>query len=323
MKKNYCFYILILFFISTFSIQAAINTTYTNIDDNKTDYEIVSILNNLKQMKFKTFQDKIAYINQLFFNKPYAFNALGEGELGEFDDNPIYRTDAFDCETYVDTIIALALAKDLPDFTNIIKKVRYKDGNVSFTDRNHFTCLDWNINNQNQKITKDISNDIRDKNNNFITEKAKAYIDKPNWYKNLPITRIRQKNLDEDAKNKKLADLRAKGVNFKKVLSTIDYIPFDKIFSADDEVDMKIIKQIPNGAIVEIIRPNWDLNKIIGTNLNVSHLGFVVWEKNTPYFIHASTDKLIVTKTPFIEYLKKAKESPTIKGINVQIIIYN
>ena len=83
---------------------------------------------------------------------------------------------------------------------------------------------------------------------------------------------------------------------------------------------MQIIKQIPNGAIVEIIRPNWDLYKVIGTNLNVSHLGFVVWEKDKPYFIHASSDKLMVVKTPLIEYLNIARDNPTIKGINIQII---
>lgn len=83
---------------------------------------------------------------------------------------------------------------------------------------------------------------------------------------------------------------------------------------------MKIINQIPNGAIIEIVRPNWDLYKIIGTNMNVSHLGFVVWENNKPYFIHASSDKLMVVKTSLIDYLKNAKKNPTIKGINIQII---
>ncbi len=312
MKKISSLLVLILFF--TISIQAA-------TPENNADANITTILNSLNHMRFKSLQDKVAYINQLFFNKPYAFNALGEGNLGEFDDNPLYRVDVFDCETYVDTVIALALASDLPSFKDIINKIRYKDGNVSFTNRNHFTCLDWNKNNQKQLLTKDITTNIKDKHYNYVAKNAEAYIDKPNWYKNLPISRVRLQALNNIERAKKLNVLHAKGADFKKELSTIAYVPLDKIFPNDDEVDMQIIKQIPNGAIIEIVRPNWDLYKVIGTNLNVSHLGFVVWENNQPYFIHASSDKLMVVKTPLLEYLKIAQKSPTIKGINIQIIL--
>lgn len=288
-----------------------------------TNKQIVEILENLQHMRFKSFTDKVAYINQLFFNKPYTFNALGEGSKGEFDNNPLYRTDAFDCETYVDTVIALALASDLKSFQDMIRNVRYKDGNVKFTDRNHFTCLDWNQNNQKQHITKDITNSITGKENQHIAIDAKTYIDKPNWYKTMPIERIRLQGEKDKNREKKLISLRKKGKKQKKSLSIIPYIPLKEIMPTADEVAMYIIQQIPNGAIMEIIRPNWDLCKVIGTHLNVSHLGFVVWENEKPYFIHASSDKLMIVKVPLISYLKVARENPTIKGVNIQIILPN
>ncbi len=321
MKKIFNF-VLLAIFINTFSVQAA-TITKNSPAYQKTNSQISTIINKLNSKHFTSFSAKVAYINQLFFNKPYAFNALGEGKTGEFDDNPLYRIDAFDCETYVDTVIALALATDLQSFQGLIRKIRYKDGNVSFINRNHFTCLDWNKNNQKQGITKDITNNIKDKQNNSIAKQAKTYIDKPNWYKNMPIERIRQQGLDDQAKDKKLSDLRKRGSKLKKTMSTIAYIPLNKIFFLDDKVDKEIIKQIPNGAIIEIIRPNWDLCKVIGTHLNVSHLGFVVWKNDKPYFIHASSDKLMIVKTSLIEYLKIAKENPSIKGINIQIITPN
>lgn len=321
MKKKFYFLVMILFFANIISIQAAKTNDNNIILTTNADLEITKILNNLNRMRFKSFDAKIAYLNQLFFNRPYIFNALGEGELAEFDDYPLYRTDAFDCETYVDTVMALAFATNLENFKDIILKIRYKNGHVSFTDRNHFTCLDWNKNNQSQLFTKDITNSIKNKNGDYIAEQAKAIIDKPNWYNNLPITRVRLQGLNDNEKNKKLEDLHAKSKEFAKELSTIAYIPLDKIFSQDDETNIEIIKQIPNGAIVEIVRPNWDLYKIIGTNMNVSHLGFVIWENNYPYFIHATSDKLMVMKTSLIDYLKNAKKNPTIKGINVQIIL--
>ena len=293
-------------------------SNYTN-----TDQQIEEILKKIQSMHFKDFPTKVAYVNQLFFDKPYSFNALGEGKNGKFDNNPLYRTDAFDCETYVDTVIALTIASDLKNFQNFIRKIRYKNGKVSFTNRNHFTCLDWNKNNQKQHITKDVTNRITDKNNQTIAIKAKTYIDKPNWYKNMPIERIRLTNAKDSEKTKKLASLREKAKKQKKSLSIIPYIPLNKIFPNDDTVDMHIVKQIPNGAIMEIIRPNWDLCKVIGTHLNVSHLGFVIWEDNKPYFIHASSDKLMIVKVPLISYLKIARENPSIKGLNIQIIIPN
>ncbi len=83
---------------------------------------------------------------------------------------------------------------------------------------------------------------------------------------------------------------------------------------------MYLFKQIPNGAIIEIVRPNWDLTKQIGTHLNISHLGFAFWQQGNLIFRHASSEARQVTETPFIHYLKKAKKSPTIKGINIQVL---
>lgn len=312
MKKIYCF--IIMFFINTIYVHASYSVENKNFDA-----DISKILNNLKSPSFKSNQDKLAYLNKIFINKPYEFNALGEGKYGEFDDYPLYRTDTFDCETYVDTLIALDLATDLQSFKDIMIKIRYKNGNVSFVDRNHFTCLDWNTNNQKQNITHDITHNIK-LGNKDITKDANTYIDKPNWYKNLTVARVRLKGLDEDEKNKKLADLRAQGVKFKKELSTISYIPLDKIFPDKDNIDMRIINQIPNGSIIEIVKLNPELYKIIGTNLNISHLGFVIWENEKPFFIHASSDKQMVVKNLLVEYLKKAKSTQYIEGINVQVI---
>lgn len=316
--------LLIFCLIFTPAMAATSNSSVANFPDYaNTNKQIVEILDKLKSMRFETFADKVAYINQLFFNKPYTFNALGEGTKGEFDNHPLYRTDAFDCETYVDTVIALALASDLQSFQDMIRKVRYKDGKVEFTNRNHFTCLDWNQNNQKQHITKDITNSITGSAKQAIAIEAKTYIDKPNWYKTMPIERIRLQGEKDRNREKKLIALREKGKQQKKSLSVIPYIPLTEIMPSEDQVEMEIIKQIPSGAIMEIIRPNWDLCKVIGTHLNVSHLGFVVWENEKPYFIHASSDKLMIVKVPLVSYLKVARENPTIKGVNIQIILPN
>ena len=53
---------------------------------------------------------RIDAISAQFLGKPYLLGALGEGEQGYYDSSPLYRTDAFDCETYVDTVLALIIS---------------------------------------------------------------------------------------------------------------------------------------------------------------------------------------------------------------------
>nr|WP_277619301.1 N-acetylmuramoyl-L-alanine amidase-like domain-containing protein [Legionella norrlandica] len=78
---------------------------------------------------------------------------------------------------------------------------------------------------------------------------------------------------------------------------------------------------MPNGAIIEIVRPNWDLRKEIGTALNISHLGFAIWINDKLYFRQASSQYGKVIDVPLIDYLDKARSSPTIKGINIQVVL--
>ncbi len=62
---------------------------------------------------------------------PYMVDPLGEGERGEFNNKPLYRFDGFDCTTFVETVIALALSRNADEFKDKINRVRYKDGIVS------------------------------------------------------------------------------------------------------------------------------------------------------------------------------------------------
>src|SRR5579863_9448532 len=46
--------------------------------------------------------------SRYFLNTRYLIGALGEGPEAQYDQSPLYRTDAFDCVTFVSTVIALA-----------------------------------------------------------------------------------------------------------------------------------------------------------------------------------------------------------------------
>jgi hypothetical protein len=265
--------------------------------------------------------ERLALISHAFVGKPYLLGALGEGKEGYYDQRPLYRSDAFDCETYVDTVLALAFANNLPQFKQCINYVRYKNGHVDYVDRNHFTCLDWNKNNQKQGVLTDITSLIKNEKHQSVALVAHAMINKSAWYQHTSANSIHLSSQQVSQIPKRLSQLQQEGRGFKTVRSDIAYIPLTALFDKAGKANQYLFQQIPNGAIIEIIRPNWDLSQAIGTHLNVSHLGFAFWKHHTLYFRNASSSKNAVVDVELISYLLEARKSPTIKGINIQRVV--
>ncbi len=292
----------------------------TNLSSPNIDNTINQLYHNLNHQQNLTPVERLNYFSQPWLNQPYILFPLGEGVPNQYDEMPRYRIDGFDCETFVDTVLALTIAEDTPTFKQCMNQIRYKNGNVSFINRNHFTASDWNINNQAQGFLKDITLTIVNQNKQPVALESKTIIDKAEWYKKLPLTRIRIQNISAKEQNKRLKSLRHAGLSFSKQTSIVSYIPLKALFNQQGQPNMTLFKQIPDGAIIEIVRPNWDLTQAIGTHLDISHLGFVFWKHHVLYFRQASIIYNKVVDVPFVEYLSKALKSPTIKGINIQVI---
>jgi hypothetical protein len=265
--------------------------------------------------------NRLDVISQHWLHRPYELFALGEGAPSPYDEGPRYRTDAFDCETYVDTVLAVALANNLVEFKQCMNRIRYANGTVSFLSRNHFMSLDWNINNQRQGFIRDITKTIVNPAHQPVFKQAVARIDKASWYAHLPLSRIRLPITSPAVKAQRLAALRAEGKHIPIQTATIAYLPFSALFNDKNQPVMFIFNQIPDGSIIEIVRPNWDLTALIGTHLNVSHLGFVFRKHHVLMFRQASAIYNHTIDVPLIDYLREARESPTIDGINIQIIV--
>ncbi len=316
MKYRYSFHVF-YWLVTLSTVSSAQNINHTSCA--QTNAVITKLYQTLATKRIENKGDRIVFIAQKLLGKPYELGALGEGRSGYFDEYPLYRTDAFDCETYVDTVLALTFGHDLPSFKRYIKKIRYEDSKVSFINRNHFTCLDWNKNNQKQQLIEDITHQIFDQQHHVIAQSAQTFIDKPNWYQHFGIGHIRLRHNTLHEQQKRLAKLKQKAKHLVKERSEVDYIPLKQLFNQNGQANMFLFKQIPQGAVIEIIRPNWDLTKKIGTNLNVSHMGFAFWKDDRLYFLQASSQDNVVVKVPLIDYLRRAQTNPTIQGINIQV----
>jgi hypothetical protein len=304
--------------LSLFSLNCyALNS---NAIEQQADSSIKELYHSLKTLPNNSMTERLNWFSAQFKDKKYLLGSLGEGPNALYDQFPRYRTDGFDCDTFVNTVLALALSDSLPAFQHCINELRYQNGVVSYIQRNHFTSIDWNKNNQQLGIINDITLTVHDQNNKPVAQYAVALIDKPSWYAHKKKSTIRLNNNDNTKQTQRLAELKKKGSQLERVTSKVAYLPLKVLFPDKNKPDLYLFSQIPNGAIIEIVRPNWDIREQIGTHLNISHLGFAFWQNNTLYFRQASSQYGKVVDVPLVGYLKDALNSPTIKGISVLVV---
>jgi hypothetical protein len=241
---------------------------------------------------------------------PYMEFPFGEGPQGKYDQAPLSRFDAFDCETFVETVSALSLSATTADFQGTLNRIRYQDGLVDFVTRNHFTDLDWIPNNERAGFMRDVTATLAP----GQTLIASALVDKQAWYAKLPASRIQVPGISAAQKQALLVELHAEGRRFSPQTATVPYVPLTALFGPGGGA---IFDRIPSGAIVNIVRPDWDLVAQIGTHLNISHQGFAVRKDGVLYFLEASAVAMKVEMVSLPDYLRSYLDSPTIKGINV------
>jgi len=98
--------------------------------------------------------DRIDLISRRLLGRPYQPNPL----IGSADTAEVFTAalDGFDCVTYLETILALARAANVDDFTRWLRKIRYEQGHVSWRRRNHYMTL-WIRNNVRQGIISPVA----------------------------------------------------------------------------------------------------------------------------------------------------------------------
>jgi len=172
-------------------------------------------------------QAENVYIGEKYLGAKYVLDPLGE-EMAP-DTDPLIRYDAFDCLTFVETALADG---DVAKLT----KIRYKNGEVNFVNRNHFASADWVQNNK--EMIENVSR-LYGK-----TATRTAVIDKQNWFK-------RVHNID---------------VDIPKQTVKIEYAPYSLLQQIKTTEPLIVMFVVDNPKFIDKI----------GTDLVVSHVGFVL-----------------------------------------------
>lgn len=311
----------------------------------------------LRKVKATGVVARIDAFSQRFLGKPFLDAPLGEGGRDRYDHGPLYRFDCFDCTTFVETTLALAVSQTPAEFERKLIQIRYRDSNVSFASRNHFPCLDWIPQATGLGLFRDATGEIGKA---WGVETATAKIDKRGWYAKLPLTTIRVPGITPEEQAARLQELQAQALNYPPVEASVSYIPLAKFIHrteapeterarrAEEEkaweqkrlaegatpeeahnevVDMRLRHVIDESQVDPALLaaiPSGTLMNIVrpnwaipGTRMNISHQGWVIRRKGQAYFRHVSRSTGRVKDVSLENYLRLLLLSPPVKGIHL------
>lgn len=107
---------------------------------------------NFKNDNSLFLQKDISKLSEKFLNIKYVSNTLSNHEIDISKENLIINFDSLDCFTFIDTIEALKRSSNKKEFKNELVNTRYKNGVISYQNRNHFFS-DWIESNSMNDIT--------------------------------------------------------------------------------------------------------------------------------------------------------------------------
>ncbi len=232
------------------------------------------------QINSKLPLDKVIVETAKFFlGKSYVANTLE----GNDTEKLVVNLQELDCTTFVETSLALAKtakSKDfsLENFTQQLTKIRYRGGKLNqYPSRLHYFS-DWIFDNQQKGIVKDITKSVGGDSIRFNI----GFMSKnPDKYKALA---AHSEFITIIADQEKVINQR-----------TYFYIPKAKIAS--------ISCKIKSGDIIAITTSY--------KGLDISHVGFAIWQGKELHFLHASSQfkKVIISEKTLADYVTGVKSN--------------
>ena len=86
---------------------------------------------------------RLDYFSKMLMGTPYKLGPMGEGHLDPIEDKPLVYLDSVDCVTYLEHVVALAMAKSEKSLYRQLQRLRYKGSKISFLTRKHYLLDDW------------------------------------------------------------------------------------------------------------------------------------------------------------------------------------
>ena len=225
---------------------------------------------------------------KLMLDVPYVAGTLD----GNDEERLVVRTDALDCTTFVETVLAFCVAekrgeRDFKGFKKALTDIRYRDGILNgYTSRLHYFS-DWIRNNEQMGFVRECTSET------LCAQPQKLWLDFMTTHVDsyLPMK-----------KNPALVEvMAAQEKNWQGTI--VSYIPKEKLNLSSEELKIK------NGDILAMV------TNIKG--LDVVHVGFAFWKDNHLHLLHASSvaTKVIEDPKKLFEYSKNTKAHIGVRAV--------
>lgn len=215
-------------------------------------------------------QQRVLAASARLLGATYVNDPLGEGP-GHADADPRLRLDAVDCQTYVETVLALAAASSVEEVERRLDDLRY-DGEVGFERRHHYFEAQWITANERKGY-------VRPATKRWFAAETKTW--------NKVVTEAQWKSRPRKEHFKLPADRAPIGE------LNVDYIPLETFRDRAGE--------IPSGAIFAVVREDR-----AHVPHMVTHMGFVVHRDGKSFVRHAGRSRhQRVVDEPVAEFVRR------------------
>ncbi len=127
--------------------------------------------------------EQIDFISEKFLDTPYLASTL----TGDINTPEVFtiNLEGMDCFTYIDYVEAMKLSRSFPEFESNLKRIRYKDGEIAFQNRNHFFS-DWAVYNNGEIV--DVTSEIGGEKTKAVSKNLNQKKDGTYYLPGIPVT---------------------------------------------------------------------------------------------------------------------------------------
>jgi hypothetical protein len=196
---------------------------------------------------------RVQSLSARFLGMRYVDDPLGEGQ-GR-DPDPLVRYDAADCQTFVETVLALASSRNADEAARVLQEIRYSGSVQRYEDRNHFTESQWIPNALRRGFLRDVTREVG---GDDVVDAGKE-ITAEAWTK-----RTQSRNIDLPLEKAPIGSAH------------FSIIPIDRILSH--------AASMPSGTLMLVVRKD-----LPGYMTRISHMGFVIHKDSATILRHAGS----------------------------------